>query len=141
MRTPVILGRLSARDLAVMLDASKRGGSEWYDGKCPAHDDERASLSFCDGDRALIVHCHRGCDYQQIAAALRKPDVDFIDGSGATPPPLDFSTLSIPVKTYHYRNAAGEVVHRTVRYRPKSFKQERPDGRGGWIPNLDGVEL
>jgi putative DNA primase/helicase len=27
-----------------------------------------------------------------------------------------------------------------LRYDPKDFRQRRPDGKGGWIPNLDGVK-
>ena len=28
-----------------------------------------------------------------------------------------------------------------VRYKPKAFRQRRPNGTGGWIWNLDGVQL
>lgn len=43
-------------------------------------------------------------------------------------------------KIYDYKNEAGKVVHQTVRYEPKSFSQQQPDGYGRWIKNLKGVE-
>lgn len=43
------------------------------------------------------------------------------------------------VATYPYYDEHGVVQHETVRYSDKTFKQRRPDGKGGWIWNLDGV--
>jgi putative DNA primase/helicase len=43
------------------------------------------------------------------------------------------------VATYDYTDEQGTVLSRAVRYQPKGFSQERPDGHGGWIPNMDGV--
>jgi hypothetical protein len=47
------------------------------------------------------------------------------------------------VATYDYRALDGRVVHRTIRYEPKEFRQGRPDPDrpGRWIPSLDDVEL
>ena len=44
------------------------------------------------------------------------------------------------VETYDYRSAKGNVEYQSVRYDPKDFAQRRPDGRGDYIWNLDGVE-
>jgi putative DNA primase/helicase len=43
------------------------------------------------------------------------------------------------VETYDYRSAEGNVVFQAVRFDPKGFAQRRPNGRGGYIWNLDGV--
>jgi hypothetical protein len=43
------------------------------------------------------------------------------------------------LKTYPYTDEAGALLFETVRYDPKDFSQRRPDGQGGWIPNLKGV--
>ncbi len=47
------------------------------------------------------------------------------------------------VATYDYRDALGELVYQVLRYAmpdgSKTFKQRRPDGKGGWIQNLQGV--
>ena len=41
--------------------------------------------------------------------------------------------------TYDYKDESGSTLYSVIRYRPKDFRQCRPDGNGGWIPNLDGV--
>lgn len=41
---------------------------------------------------------------------------------------------------YDYRNAAGTLVFQVVRYRPKDFRQRRPDGKDGWVYNMQGVK-
>lgn len=41
---------------------------------------------------------------------------------------------------YQYKNLNNEVIHETVRYTPKSFAQRRPDGKGGYTYNLQGIE-
>lgn len=42
-------------------------------------------------------------------------------------------------KTYPYHDETGTLLYEVVRYKPKSFSQRRPDGRGGWVYNLSGV--
>ena len=54
-------------------------------------------------------------------------------GIGATPSGI--------VATYDYADADGVIAFQVVRYAPKDFRQRRPDGKGGWVPNLQGVEL
>ena len=44
------------------------------------------------------------------------------------------------VAIYQYRDLSGAVVHETVRFKPKSFTQRRPDGKGGYIYSLKGIE-
>jgi hypothetical protein len=40
---------------------------------------------------------------------------------------------------YPYRDEHRVLLFEVVRFDPKSFAQRRPDGRGGWVWNLDGV--
>ena len=40
---------------------------------------------------------------------------------------------------YDYRNENDELLFQVVRYEPKGFRQRRPDGKGGYIWNLNGV--
>src|SRR6516162_5968655 len=35
--------------------------------------------------------------------------------------------------TYPYTDADGKLLYEVVRLEPKSFRQRRPDGRGGWV--------
>jgi len=45
------------------------------------------------------------------------------------------------VAKYDYVDAAGDLLYQVVRWMPKTFRQRRPDGAGGWIWNLDDVRL
>ena len=40
---------------------------------------------------------------------------------------------------YNYTDELGEILFQVSRWRPKGFSQRRPDGKGGWIKNIDGV--
>jgi 5S rRNA maturation endonuclease (ribonuclease M5) len=44
------------------------------------------------------------------------------------------------VATYDYCDATGKLLYQKVRTEPKSFSFRRPDGSGGWIKDLDGVQ-
>lgn len=43
------------------------------------------------------------------------------------------------VATYDYTNEGGNLIFQCVRTKPKDFWQRRPDGKGEWINNLQGV--
>lgn len=43
------------------------------------------------------------------------------------------------VKTYDYTDENGELLYQVCRYEPKSFRQRRPDTKGGWVNNMDGI--
>jgi hypothetical protein len=43
------------------------------------------------------------------------------------------------VAAYDYTDEQGQLLFQVVRYHPKAFRQRRPNGKGGWIWNLQGV--
>ena len=43
------------------------------------------------------------------------------------------------IAEYDYRDQNGELIHQVVRWVPKDFRQRRPDGKGGWINDIEGV--
>ena len=58
-------------DVLSRLKSVRRSGNGWT-ARCPAHEDGKPSLSICDaGDGKVLVHCHAGCDQEQIIANLR----------------------------------------------------------------------
>ena len=94
--------------------------------RCPAHDDRKASLSIREGgDSRALLNCLAGCPTETVVAALGLRMADLFPGP----------------TVYSYIDLDGEVRRPTVRYTPKAFKQRRPDSKGGWIYNLDGVDL
>jgi 5S rRNA maturation endonuclease (ribonuclease M5) len=48
------------------------------------------------------------------------------------------SHTSKPV-AYSYQDEHGRLAYQSLRYDPKEFKQRRPDGKGGWLWNMQGV--
>jgi hypothetical protein len=42
--------------------------------------------------------------------------------------------------TYDYCDETGSLLFQVVRYEPKEFKQRRPNGKDGWVWNLEGVD-
>ena len=77
-----------------------------------------------------------GCAFEDVVAALGlEPGDLFADGSIG-------SARSEIVKTYSYVDETGQrVLHQTVRYAPKQFRQRRPDPTSpdGWAWNLNGT--
>jgi 5S rRNA maturation endonuclease (ribonuclease M5) len=43
------------------------------------------------------------------------------------------------VATYDYTDEAGKLLFQCVRFQPKDFRQRQPNGKGGWIWNIEGV--
>ena len=43
------------------------------------------------------------------------------------------------VASYDYTDKFGTLLFQVVRLAPKTFRQRRPDGKGGWLWNLEGV--
>lgn len=107
-------------------------GTDRIEARCPAHDDRRPSLSATVGDDGrVLLHCHAGCEPEQILKALGLgwPELhDQQNGSGR-----EISA------TYDYVNEQGTLLYQAVRFDPKGFAQRRPDGAGDWIWNLKGV--
>jgi hypothetical protein len=47
---------------------------------------------------------------------------------------------SVITATHDYCDERGELLFQVVRFHPKDFRQRRPDGHGGWIWNMQGVQ-
>ncbi len=45
------------------------------------------------------------------------------------------------VAAYDYLGPDGKLVFQVTRWEPKTFTQRRPDGNGGWINSVKGIEL
>ena len=123
-----VIGRLRERGFE-----PRRVGSQWS-AHCPAHEDRRPSLSIAKGKkRTVVVKCHAGCHFDDILKALD----------------LTYSNLCLESRPTHLKNAIKEIypyvnehgtlLFEVVRFEPKSFRQRRPNGTGGWTWNLKDV--
>ncbi|MFN8678792.1 MAG: DUF3987 domain-containing protein [Thermomicrobiales bacterium] len=127
------------------LEKVARSGKGWK-ARCPAHEDRHPSLSIHVGDDdRVLLHCHAGCPIDAILAALDLRATDLFSQatrrvrSGASAS-ASASRPSRIVATYDYVDAQGVLRYQAVRREPKGFFQRRPDGQGGWINNLHGIE-
>jgi putative DNA primase/helicase len=105
--------------------------------RCPAHPDDTASLSVSAGnDGRVLLFCHAGCQVEDI---LRAVDLEMAELF----PVLDRAQRHLPSINYDYRDEAGTLLYRSVRFPPKDgkkeFRQCHPDGQGGWIWKMQGV--
>jgi putative DNA primase/helicase len=69
---PAIAARraMTAETIAKAL-GGRKASSGWI-ARCPAHDDRKPSLSIGEtNDRKILVHCHAGCEQDDVIAALR----------------------------------------------------------------------
>lgn len=118
-----------------LLKNAQKSGESWS-ALCPAHEDSRNSLSISAGDDGrVLLHCHAGCAFRDIAAAMGMKPVELMAGP---PPPKSGGRLNI-IATYDYQDADGRMLYQVCRCEPKDFRQRRPDGRGGWIWRVKGV--
>jgi putative DNA primase/helicase len=126
--------------------------------RCPAHEDGTASLSVSQGRSGVLLYCHAGCLLENILAELNLTKSDLFDDeikytSRATKPGDFMHRVSDPlareeprkrihtdepkiVATYDYNDEQGNLLFQAVRMSPKSFRQRRTDGQGGWIWKL-----
>jgi hypothetical protein len=105
--------------------------------RCPAHQDDTASLSVTEGrDRRILLHCHAGCDTRDITDALGVTLTDLF-------PEKDRVGLGEPTAVYDYRDEHGTLIYQSLRYPSlngkKTFRQRHPDGAGGWVWKMQGV--
>lgn len=86
------------------IDAQRTGSGQW-EGRCPAHDDERESLSISEGDDGrVLLYCHAGCAVDDVVAAAGLEMRDLFPAAGgvgavaAKSPPRISSRTPKPAK-------------------------------------------
>lgn len=126
------------QDILSRLHGVKGNGNQ-YKALCPAHDDKRQSLSVSQGaDGKILMHCHAGCGHENILASIGMTQSDLFPEPQSKP--IIHTTRPAPiVAEYNYTDAAGNLLAQKLRKGDKSFSWRRPDGKGGWIYNRQGV--
>lgn len=124
----------SFSDFLALLEGVKPGHDDQYLALCPGHHDTKPSLSIKEADGKILVQCFAGCELMDILKPLGlEPKNLFRNSHKARPEQKVIGDI------YHYIDANGKPFE-VVRFRPKAFAQRRPDGKGGYIWNLDGIE-
>lgn len=135
------MSNISAESIAKKLGGARRSGLDWSC-RCPAHEDNKASLSITDKGGKILVRCHAGCAQASVVAQLKK--LSLWPGSVAIDEPkveIDLPSVSAPVvqkaareergkvvATYDYTDENGELLFQALRFEPKDFRQRSPNG-------------
>lgn len=80
-------------------------------------------IIYQDGRYGCVAHEGDNAHRKEIFALVGIPDKD--------EPPTAKPQREI-VATYDYTDDEGNLIHQTVRYEPKDFRQRRPDGHNSW---------
>ncbi len=97
---------------------------------CPAHADLNPSLSVCETDDRVLLHCHAGCSIDKVLEALGLAERDLF-----FTPRKNTSTKTIET-VYPYTDEHGAPLYEGVRFRPKGFAQRKANGAGGYVWKL-----
>ena len=103
----IILEKLESDGLKV----KETGNSQWK-AQCPAHDDQKSSLSIKEADDGtILLKCFAGCEARKICDALGIPMSELFPNKAAAPVRgnADFSESNIEA-TYDYRDKDGEML-------------------------------
>jgi hypothetical protein len=102
--------------------APKKSGANWA-ARCPAHEDNRASLSVTEGkDGRVLVKCHVGCATEAIVSKLGLAMADLFPAG---------AQKAREVAVYVYTDENGARLYEKVRYEPKDFRLRRSPGEWG----------
>lgn len=124
----------------------KKIGGDEYKALCPFHEDKEPSFNF--NNQTGQYFCH-GCKkkgnaihfYAKINSLDTKRDFPKILKGIANDFGIDWEEKRHHVsQIYDYKDADGNLLFQVVRMNPKTFRQRRPDGNGGWIWNLKGIQ-
>ena len=114
------------------LDGVEKRGGYWM-ARCPHHEDREPSLKIMRGtDHPVVLKCFAGCATQDVLADIGLTVADISS-------PRDHEHQAAET-VYDYTDVRGRMQFQVVRKPGKKFRQRRPDGNGGWIWNLQGIE-
>ncbi len=126
------------------LEGVRKAGKDKWQAFCPIHenppDGHKRSLSIARAEKGTpLIYCH-SCGKEATPAIL---EAIGLNGKGVFAPPKKGRSKSGKlfniIATYDYLDALGKLLFQVVRLHPKDFRQRRPNGKSGWIWNLNGV--
>jgi hypothetical protein len=143
---------LSLEQIARALNGEIRNGQVLAPGPGHSAVDRSMSVKISDSGDDIVVYSFAGDDpIARKKYAREKCGIQFRrNGNGRAD--VDLAKLMQEaiasqsksngklIDSYHYTDENGVVRYEVLRYEPKGFRQRRPNGNGGQIWNLDGVE-
>ena len=95
---------------------------------CPSHNDKSPSLTASCNSEKILVKCQAGCTFDAVVSALGMEKFQFFSSKNESKPKKI-------VAKYRYEDKDGILVHNVVRFEPKDFRPQSPDGK--WT--MEGV--
>lgn len=130
---------MSVQILLNKLDkVSKKQGGGWM-ARCPAHKDGNPSLAIDEKDGRTLVKCFAGCSSDAIIGSVGLTWKDLSPEEKQSSAPSQAKPQLQLVATYKYTTENGDTLYEVQRFKPKTFRQRRPDGKGGWVYNMTDV--
>ncbi|GAB6035903.1 hypothetical protein JCM15519_04620 [Fundidesulfovibrio butyratiphilus] len=134
------------------LPGGKREGGEWVCGSIGGEPGSSCStnMTTCVGgdfagearwnDPVSLYAALQGLKQGEAARKLAR-ELGLDPGGGVAPSGTREQPRKRVVAAYDYFGADGQLVFQVTRWGPKTFTQRRPDGQGGWIPSVKGIDL
>jgi hypothetical protein len=136
--------QLTSESIARHLGGASKSGDNWSC-RCPAHEDQRASLSIKEESNGkLLVHCHAGCAQADVVAELKARGLWNTPKTVISPDPLPVQInlgqgKGQVIAEYSYTDEHGQLLYQALRYVPKDFRQRAPINGSGWTWSIKGV--
>jgi hypothetical protein len=129
---------LTLNDALKRLEGVTGSGKQYY-AQCPAHSDNKASLSISESEAGkLLLFCQAGCSFDAIMDALNNSTMK---PAASTRTRRGGNARKQVVATYDYTDEHSTLLFQKVRNDDKSFIIRRPADNGRWINNRKGVPL
>jgi 5S rRNA maturation endonuclease (ribonuclease M5) len=108
--------------------------------RCIFHEDTNPSLSV-NSETGLFFCFGCGTKGSVLDFHMTKYNMEFRDALSdlASWTGISGTNELREAATYDYTDASGKLIFQVVRYFPKTFRQRRPDGKGGWVYSLRDV--
>ena len=135
MTTGTLTRPQEINDILARLHNVKAVGTDQWQADCPCagHATPAKHLHIVNTPGKALIKCHPGQhSYADICRAIGFDTLTYL--SGISQPAKQI------VRTHNYKDVNGNLLYQVIRYEPKEFKYRRPDGKGGWIWNMNGIE-
>ena len=125
--------KLTLNEFLPRLKGVTTGDGKQYHAKCPAHEDQHASLSVSEGDDGrILLNCHVGCTSQEIVSKLGLTINDLFSDDRTAP-----ASKPEIVARYNYTDIDGNLLNQKTRFSDKSFSWSHKEN-GKWTRGHKG---